>query len=354
MLDRVVLQGGLARLEPLRLEHAAALEAAGRERGSYAYTWVPDGRDDAERYVQAALDHQASGRALVWVVRRLGDGLVVGSTRFLDLKVFTWPPKWPPGVGRGPAPTAVLPPSVAEIGSTWFWAGAQRTGINTDVKLLQLTYAFEVWQVLRVTLKTDARNAASRRAIERLGAQAEGVRRAHAPASDGTIRDTAYYSITQPEWPRVRDRLQRRLHCKPDLPPPFPGAIAIWPPDGWRRSSVNTGCMQTYDWSSPAMHARLLTAVLALRVDQQDVAFVGYELTDAALVVFVIGYGDSLRTRGLYRVVLGLDIDEENSPEDFARLVPMLVEEAVFSIGAERIGWAWPAEPRSPDQVTNR
>jgi N-acetyltransferase len=78
-------------------------------------------------------------------------------------------------------------------------------------KLLLLTHAFGVWSARRVTLKTDARNTASRCAIERLGARAEGVCRAHAPASDGTIRDTAYYSIVSSEWPAVRDRLHQRV-----------------------------------------------------------------------------------------------------------------------------------------------
>ena len=97
-----------------------------------------------------------------------------------------------------------------EIGSTWYAASAQRTGINSEAKLLQLTHAFEVWQVLRVTFKTDARNTVSRRAIERLGAQFEGVRRSHCPARDGTVRDSAYYSITASEWPAVRSRIGRR------------------------------------------------------------------------------------------------------------------------------------------------
>lgn len=212
MLTPFVLESDRVRLEPLAAGHATALAAAAAvDRSSYRYTWVPDGPADARRYVAAALEDQAGGRTLPWVVRRRPDGQVVGCTRVLDLEVFGWPPPWPPGVGRGPVPADDQPPSVAEIGSTWYAASAQRTGVNAGCKLLLLTHAFEVWGTLRVTLKTDARNAASRRAIERLGARAEGVRRAHAPASDGTIRDTAYYSIIQAEWPAVRDQLRRRL-----------------------------------------------------------------------------------------------------------------------------------------------
>jgi len=216
VLPPLTLESSSVRLEPLAANHAEALAAAaGEDRSSYAYTWVPDGPVDAERYVQAALAHQDTGRALVHVVRTVTNGRIVGTTRFLDLEVFDWSPPWPPGVARGPEPAEDRPPSVAEIGSTWYVASAQRTGVNAHAKLLQLTHAFEVWQALRVTLKTDARNMASRTAIERLGASVEGVRRAHAPASDGTIRDTAYYSITAPEWPEVRDQLRQRLATRP-------------------------------------------------------------------------------------------------------------------------------------------
>ena len=86
-----------------------------------------------------------------------------------------------------------------------------RSGINTEVKWMQLHHAFEVWKSLRISFKTDARNITSRRAIERLGARLEGVRRAHLPATDGTVRDSAYYSITSDEWPGIANDLQRRL-----------------------------------------------------------------------------------------------------------------------------------------------
>jgi RimJ/RimL family protein N-acetyltransferase len=211
MLSPFVLQSGRVQLEPLTAGHAGALAtAAAEDRASYGFTWVPDGLDDAHRYVEAALAHQAGGRALPWAVRWVADDRIVGCTRFLDLEVFGWPPPWPPGVGIGPEPSDDVPPSVAEIGSTWYAASAQRTGVNAACKLLLLAHAFEVWKALRVTLKTDARNTASRRAIEGLGGRAEGVRRAHSPASGGTIRDTAYYSIIKSEWPAVRDRLNTR------------------------------------------------------------------------------------------------------------------------------------------------
>ena len=212
MLSPFALEGAGIRLEPLTMAHAEALaEAASGARDSFGYTWVPDGPEDAGRYVQAALDDRDTGRSVPFAVRSRMGHRIVGSTRFLDLEVFRWPPPWPPGVGRGPVPSDGQPPVVAEIGSTWLAAAAQRTGINAECKLLMLRHAFDVWNVLRVTLKTDARNQASRAAIERLGATFEGVRRAHSPASDGSIRDTAYYSILRPEWPAVCDRLQRQV-----------------------------------------------------------------------------------------------------------------------------------------------
>ena len=108
-------------------------------------------------------------------------------------------------------------PDAVEIGSTWLTASAQRTPINTEAKLLMLTHAFEVWNVLRVTLKTDARNGRSRNAILRLGAQFDGVLRAHMPAYDiAEPRDSAYYSILASEWPDVRDRLTEALAGIPD------------------------------------------------------------------------------------------------------------------------------------------
>ena len=117
---------------------------------------------------------------------------------------------WP---AESPSPL-VRPPGVphgVEIGHTWLAAAAQRTALNTEAKLLMLGHAFERWEVLRVTLKTDARNVRSRTAIERLGACFDGILRAAMLAADGGPRDTAYYSILAAEWPEVRRRLEAKL-----------------------------------------------------------------------------------------------------------------------------------------------
>jgi RimJ/RimL family protein N-acetyltransferase len=202
MLQPFELTGRCARLEPLSDRHVEGLAAAAAEdRSSYAFTRVPDGIAGTERYVQAALAEQSEGRALPFAVRRLADDRLVGCTRYLDLEVF--------GTADG-EPADDRPPTVAEIGATWYAASAQRSAVNTDVKRTLLGQAFDGWGSLRVTLKTDARNQASRTAILRLGARFEGIRRAHVLAADGTVRDTAYYSILRPEWAAIRAALERR------------------------------------------------------------------------------------------------------------------------------------------------
>ncbi len=102
-------------------------------------------------------------------------------------------------------------PDAVEIGSTWLAASAQRTRCNTECKYLLLAHAFDTWAVHRVFLKTDERNERSRRAIERLGAIFEGIRRSDMPAQDGTVRNSACYSIVRAEWPGVKSRLERFL-----------------------------------------------------------------------------------------------------------------------------------------------
>jgi RimJ/RimL family protein N-acetyltransferase len=211
MLSQFMLEGHGVRLEPLSLDHAEGLaKAAAGNRGSYGYTWVPDGVQDARAYTELALAARESGRQVPFAVRDLACGEIAGSTRFMDLEVFTWPSPWPPGIAPSPLPSDDQPPTVAEIGSTWYASRAQRTHVNTACKLLMLGHAFDAWGTIRVTLKTDARNARSRAAIERIGGQFEGIRRAHVPATVGTVRDSAYFSITAAEWPEARERLEKR------------------------------------------------------------------------------------------------------------------------------------------------
>lgn len=199
VVETPTLGGRLCRLEPLRPEHAPALLAAASEDPSlYRWTWVPDSVEAAEAYIAECSTPPFFGFATF----RQSDGRLVGSTRYLA-EFWDWPAGHPEH-GRGT-------PDVVEIGWTWLAASAVRSGINTEAKLMQLRHAFEVWRVHAVRLKTDRRNDRSRAAIARLGAQFDGVVRAARPAADGTVRDTAYFSITAPEWPQVERRLEGLL-----------------------------------------------------------------------------------------------------------------------------------------------
>lgn len=201
----VPLEGRHVRLEPLGPAHAPALTAAaGGPRDTYGFTLVPPDLDSMRAYVESALADQAAGRAMPFATVSRASGRVVGCTRFGNIEF--WP--WPAGhvLQRG-----AQQPDVVEIGWTWLAAGAQRTPLNTEAKLLMLTHAFETWRVHAVKLNTDARNARSRAAIERIGARLDGVLRAHRPASDGGIRDTAAFSLLEAEWPAAKARLLARL-----------------------------------------------------------------------------------------------------------------------------------------------
>lgn len=198
------LDGSFVRLEPLATTHVEALvAAAGESRATYGLTNVPAGVPAMTAYVESALEDAARGVAVPFVTIDKRRERVVGSTRFARIERWSWPGPPVPPIPRGP--------DAVEIGWTWLAAGAQRTHVNTEAKLLMLTHAFDVWGVRRVALMTDSRNARSRANIERVGARLDGILRAHQPASDGTIRDSAAYSMLPGEWPAARDRLVARL-----------------------------------------------------------------------------------------------------------------------------------------------
>jgi len=197
-----VLEGSHVRLEPLAREHVDGLVAASAADSSLSlYQWspVPQGKIAAEKYVDTALAWQEAGTAAPFAIIRISDGAVIGSTRFWLIEHWAWPP--------GHARFGRSAPDACEIGYTWFSAGAIRTPANTESKLLMLTYAFEAWEVLRVCLHTDVRNARSRAAIERIGGQFEGILRAHRMAADFIARDSARYSIIASEWLAAKERL---------------------------------------------------------------------------------------------------------------------------------------------------
>lgn len=213
-LDRPTLRGRLVVVEPLDERHVDGLLAVAEDLSPHApWTYVPATRETLERYVAASLTQWEAGREVPFVCRDASEPgePVIGTTRFLDLDYWPAPDEplpWPPGVAQAPAGGI---PDVAEIGSTWMAQSVHGRGHNAEAKLLLLGMAFEGWGVRRITLKTDARNEQSRRAILAIGAQFEGIRRAHVPAIDRTARDSAYYSILAEEWPECRALLEARL-----------------------------------------------------------------------------------------------------------------------------------------------
>jgi N-acetyltransferase len=201
----VILEGTHVRLEPLSPAHLAPLAAiAARHRETYRLTSVPATADGMAGYIELAFAQAKEGTALPFATVERSTEKVVGSTRFWSLEFWSWPKDSP--LCRPP-----LVPDAVEIGYSWLAPEAQRTALNTEAKLLMLAHAFERWEVHRVTLKTDVRNARSRAAIERLGGRLDGVLRASSAANDGGIRDTASYSLLASEWPEARERLTARL-----------------------------------------------------------------------------------------------------------------------------------------------
>ena len=185
----------------MSIDHVPALvRAATQSRATYDLTDVPSDEPRMRRYVDTALSLREAAKTLPFTTIARATGNVVGSTRFGNIEFWNWP-------AGNPHQRGERLPDVVEIGWTWLSPEAQRTGINTEAKLLMLTHAFESWMVHRVSFQTDSRNERSRAAIERLGARFDGVVRAVSIAYDGAIRDSAIYSILDSEWPQVKDRL---------------------------------------------------------------------------------------------------------------------------------------------------
>lgn len=205
-LETPVLAGKHIRLEPLETRHIEGLAAAGSGDAEDLYRWtvVPQGIDATAQYVNTAISWRDAGTSFPFATVRQEDNVVIGSTRFFDIERFPWPQDHERH-GR-------LRPDVCEIGYSWLSSSSIRTGANTEAKLLMLTHAFEEWQVLRVCLHTDERNARSRAAIERIRGKFEGILRSHRMAADHTPRNSARYSIVASEWPAAKQRLAALLH----------------------------------------------------------------------------------------------------------------------------------------------
>ncbi|MQA34113.1 GNAT family N-acetyltransferase [Modestobacter roseus] len=196
----VTLTGRLVTLSPLSLADAPDLAVAAADGRLWElwYTSVPTPEAMADD-VAAKLAAQEAGTMLPFVVRRRGTGDALGVTTYCSVDRET--PR-------------------LEIGYTWTRASAQRTGVNTESKLLLLAHAFEVLSCVAVEFRTHWHNRQSRTAIAALGARQDGVLRAHRRQPDGSLRDTVVFSITSTEWPAVRSDLRSRLarHSAPPSP----------------------------------------------------------------------------------------------------------------------------------------
>ena len=188
--EPVTLSGPHARVLPLQAAHHDALCLASRDGELWRlwYTAVPSPEGMAAE-IERRLQMQAAGSMLPFTVQD-ASGRVVGMTTYMNIDAKN---------------------RRVEIGSTWTARSAQRSALNTQCKRLLLGYAFDTLGCIAVEFRTHRLNTQSRRAIERLGAQLDGILRAHALSSDGTVRDTAVYSITAPEWPAIKSHLDWQL-----------------------------------------------------------------------------------------------------------------------------------------------
>ena len=186
----VTLQGTHAALVPLTPDHESALIAAAADGELWKlwYTSVPS-PEKMGADIQRRLNLQASGSMLPFAVLD-ASGAVVGETTYMNIDAVH---------------------KRVEIGSTWYARNVQRGPLNTECKLMLLTHAFEMLDCIAVEFRTHRLNTQSRRAIERLGAQLDGVLRAHSRGPDGNLRDTAVYSITAAEWPTIKTHLRWQL-----------------------------------------------------------------------------------------------------------------------------------------------
>jgi RimJ/RimL family protein N-acetyltransferase len=184
-MEPVALRGDLVRLEPLVQEHAQGLYNRGRTAEDWRYMPRSCFIDMAD--VRQWIDEAAEApNQLPYVIVETGKDKAVGSTRYMNIR---------------PEHRSL------EIGWTWLGQEWQRTGVNTETKLLLLSHAFDRLGCLRVEFKTDARNLRSQRALERIGATREGVMRNHMIVQSNFVRDSVYFSVIDSDWPEVKERL---------------------------------------------------------------------------------------------------------------------------------------------------
>lgn len=179
-------------LRPLEVEDIAGLWAVAQEAEIWKFmrAGLVDSEEKMRAWVRSALEARAKAGDFPFVTVDLASGTIAGATRFMTID----------SANRS-----------LEIGGTWIGKAFRRTKVNTHAKYLMLRHAFEDLQCVRVQLRTDSRNERSQRAIERIGAQREGVFRKDFIYPDGYQRDTVFYSVIEPEWPAVKARIEEML-----------------------------------------------------------------------------------------------------------------------------------------------
>ena len=186
----VTLEGRHLRLEPLTLAHHDALAQAGASDAIWAWYPYPVGATGMREFIETALTLQQKRQALPFVYIELSSGAAIGSSRFANIDHAN---------------------RRAEIGWTWLMPAYQRTAINTEAKFLMLRHAFETLQLIRIEFKTDSLNLRSRAALARIGATEEGTFRNHVITHTGRLRHSVYFSVTDDDWPRVKQNLLDKL-----------------------------------------------------------------------------------------------------------------------------------------------
>lgn len=186
----MVLQGRRITLEPLEKRHFEQFHSILNGQIWKWYSVQVRTDEELDDFLSQRLEEQAEGRSLCFAIRDNASERLIGSSCFLNID---------------------RPNRRVEIGSTWFGIDWQRTYANTEAKFLMLSHAFEKLFCICVQFQTDVFNEKSRKALERIGARCEGILRSHRICQDGRIRDSIFYSIIEPEWPPVRERLRQML-----------------------------------------------------------------------------------------------------------------------------------------------
>mgnify|MGYP002631506835 FL=1 len=194
--EDITLLGDYVRIDPLSVNHLNDLQDAVRdgELNLLWYTFIPNA-DDMLEEINKRLRLREMGSMQPFAIIDIATGLAVGMTTFMNIDATN---------------------RRVEIGSTWLSKSTQRTFINTECKLLLMAHAFEKLNCIAVEFRTHFINTQSRKAIERLGAKFDGILRNHSIMPNGTLRDTAVYSIIKSEWPTVKSHLNFQLNKKRD------------------------------------------------------------------------------------------------------------------------------------------